>query len=97
MLVEELEDEARVYEGCDDVGEGVVPLVGDVVLRLGFEVGVCAGLVPDRRFLRVEVVVLDGKVVVTEDVGDGVELRLVLLAAGAHVAGRHFGPPGYVR
>src|ERR687893_2926309 len=97
VLVEELEDEARIYEGRYDVGEGVVPLVGDVVLRLGFEVGVGAGLVPDRRLIRVEVVVLDGKVVVAEDVGEGVELRQVQEAAGADEAGRHLGPPGYVR
>ena len=80
VLVQQLEHEPGVDHGRDDVGERVLPLLGAVVHGLRVEVRVGPRVVEDER-LALEVVALDGEVVVGEDPLDRVELGQVQEAA----------------
>src|SRR5215216_2411633 len=78
------------------VAEGVVPFIGDVVRRLGVEVGVGAWLFPHPGILVLEVIVLQAEVFVSENLGERVELCEVQKAAGLQETGDYLSPPSDV-
>ena len=91
--MQQLDVKAGGDHGAYHLSERVVPFVGYVVHRLGLEVGVGARLVPHPRLLVLEVVVLHTQVVVTEDLGEGMELRQVQEASGFDQLSDNPGPP----
>src|SRR5215216_7828095 len=74
----------------------MVPFVGNVVRRLGVEIGVGAWLFPHPGILVLEVIVLHAEVFVSEDVGERVELCEVQKAAGLQEIRDHLSPPSDV-